>query len=204
MKYTLQIVDNFYNDALEVRKFALQQKFIKRPGNYPGVRTDRISNLNSNFFTYFAQKLTALYFDKSEKVEYDIVTLFQSIDGSYDTGWIHTDLSTGEYDVAGVVYLTPQAPIGTGTGIFRSKVEPIQASDIAKKPYSIDNLNNPNYNKEQQRFNDQFECTVNIGNVFNRLVVYPVEEWHTQMGFFGNTLETSRLTQVFFAKFKLC
>jgi hypothetical protein len=203
MKYTVQIVDNFYEDAQKVRNFALQQKFVKRPGNYPGVRTDRISNLNLNFFKYFAKKLTALYFDNSTKVEYDITTLFQSIDGSYDTGWIHTDLTVDEYDVAGVVYLSPQAPIGTGTGIFRSKTEPIQISDIAKKPYSIDNLNNPNYNKEQQRFNDQFECTVNIGNVFNRLVVYPAEQWHTQMGFFGTTLETSRLTQVFFAKFKL-
>jgi hypothetical protein len=203
MKYTVQIVDNFYEDAQKVRNFALQQKFVKRPGNYPGVRTDRISNLNLNFFKYFAQKLTALYFNNSTKVEYDITTLFQSIDGSYDTGWIHTDLTVDEYDVAGVVYLSPQAPIGTGTGIFRSKTEPIQISDIAKKPYSIDNLNNPNYNKEQQRFNDQFECTVNIGNVFNRLVVYPAEQWHTQMGFFGTTLETSRLTQVFFAKFKL-
>jgi hypothetical protein len=60
------------------------------------------------------------------------------------------------------------------------------------------------YEKEQRVYNSQFEKILDVGNVYNRLAIYPVTEWHTQSGFFGMTKENSRLTQVFFAKFTIC
>ena len=200
MKYSVQIVDNFYQTPDVIRKYALEQKFYKRPGTYPGLRTDRISDLNPELFKYFANKLVKLYF-KNKKVEYDIITNFQMIDNQYNIGCIHRD--DVNIDVAGVVYLTPQAPIQTGTSIFTPIVEPLNDCTVPTDPLSIDNVNMVEYNTKLSTYNNQFERTLEIGNVYNRLVVYPAQYWHAQSGFFGDNLQNSRLTQVFFAKFTL-
>jgi hypothetical protein len=204
MKYPIQIVDNFYEDPDKIRKYALAQNFIKRDGDYPGIRTERLSDLNKQFFEFFANKVASLYFsDKDIKLEYDIFTNFQIIDGKYNMGWIHQD-DIGYFDVAGVVYLSPGAPINTGTTIYKQTSDILKQISIPMDPYTIENLNIVEYEKEQKIYNSQFEKTLDVGNVYNRLTVYPVKAWHTQSGFFGNTKENSRLTQVFFAKFTPC
>ena len=137
------------------------------------------------------------------KLEYDVITNFQIIDGKYNMGWIHQD-DIGYFDVAGVIYLTPNAPLNTGTSIYRPIDDIIKQSKLSHDPYSTENLNISEYEKEQKIYNSQFEKTIDVGNVYNRLAVYPVKAWHTQSGFFGTTKENSRLTQVFFAKFTPC
>ena len=204
MKYPIKIIDNFYENPDGIRKYALEQNFYKRVGNYPGIRCDRLSDLNRPLFEFFSNKLVSLYFnDKNLKIEYDVITNFQIIDNKYDVGWIHHD-DIGYFDVAGVVYLVPNAPINTGTSIYRPIVDSINHVNLPMDPLSIENLNLYEYEKQQKVFNSQFEKTLDVGNVYNRLVVYPVTEWHTQSGFFGINKENSRLTQVFFAKFIIC
>jgi hypothetical protein len=205
MKYSIQIVDDFYQDPDRVRRYALEQKFYKRVGDYPGLRCDRLSDLNRPFFEFFANKLTELYFDKNVNIEYDIISNFQSIDGRHSKGWIHQD-DNGYFDVAGVVYLSPDAPIGAGTSIYRPTVDVVKPKpeDIPIDPYSIENIDMDEYDKQQEIYNSQFEKILEVGNIYNRLVVYPVTEWHTQSGFFGVDKESSRLTLVFFAKFTIC
>jgi hypothetical protein len=204
MKYSSQIVDNFYEDPDKIRKYALEQNFYKRVGNYPGIRCDRLSDLNRPFFEFFVGKLSSLYFsDTNVKIEYDVITNFQIIDSKYNVGWIHQD-DNSYFDVAGVVYLTPNAPINTGTSIYRPIVDSVNYSTLPHDPYSIKNLDMTTYEKEQRVYNSQFEKILDVGNVYNRLAIYPVTEWHTQSGFFGMTKENSRLTQVFFAKFTIC
>lgn len=70
---------------------------------------------------------------------------------------------------AGVLYLTPDAPYEAGTGIFAE-------------------------NKS-----GEFDLVTAIGNVYNRLVLYRADQLHSsiQAGF-GTTIDTCRLTQVFF------
>jgi hypothetical protein len=204
MKYPVQVVDNFYDAPDKIRKYALQQNFYKRIGNYPGIRCDRLSDLNPTFFKFCVGKIISLYFtDSNIKIEYDVIMNFQIIDGKYNKGWIHQD-DIGYYDVAGVVYLTPNAPIDTGTSIYRPLTEKIKHTKLNHDQYQIENVDMLDYERQQDVFNSQFEKTLEIGNVYNRLVVYPVSEWHTQSGFFGTTKENSRLTQVFFARFKPC
>jgi hypothetical protein len=199
MKYSIQIVDNFYEDPDKIRNYALQQDFYKRVGNYPGFRCARISDINKTFFEFFVHKLLPLYFNDNVKLEYDVITNFQIIDGKYNKGWIHQDL--GNFDVAGVVYLSPDAPANTGTSMYRPTNNRIEPAKLPYDPFSIKNLDIVEYERQQEIYNSQFEKILDVGNVYNRLVVYPVTEWHTQSGFFGNTKQNSRLTQVFFAKF---
>ena len=70
---------------------------------------------------------------------------------------------------AGVLYLTPDAPTEAGTGIFK---------DLG---------------------NNDFELVDAVANVYNRLILYRGDAYHRSLlSGFGNTLETGRLTQVFF------
>jgi hypothetical protein len=203
MKYSTQIVDNFYEDPNRIRKYALEQNFYKRVGSYPGIRCDRLSDLNKQFFEFFVNKIAALYFDMNTiKLEYDVITNFQIIDGKYNMGWIHQD-DIDYFDVAGVVYLSPNAPISAGTSIYKPIADSVNQINLPMDPFSIENLNVYEYEKQQKIHNSQFEKTLDIGNVYNRLAVYPVTEWHTQSGFFGTNNQDARLTQVFFTKFIL-
>jgi hypothetical protein len=203
MNYSIQIIDNFYEDPDKIRKYALEQNFYKRDGNYPGIRSDRLSDINKALFELFVSKIASLYFDiNTVKLEYDVITNFQIIDGKYDKGWIHQD-DIGYFSVAGVVYLSPNAPINTGTSIYKPIVDKVKQVNFPMDPYSVKNLNVHEYEKQQEVYNSQFEKTLEVGNIYNRLAVYPVTEWHTQSGFFGTTKENSRLTQVFFARFAI-
>jgi hypothetical protein len=204
MLFHTLIVDNFYDDPDAIREYALKQKFYKRIGDYPGVRSDRISDLNRPLFELFVNRLIRICFNVApKKIEYDIITNFQLIDGKYNKGWIHQD-DINYFDVAGVVYLSPDAPIDAGTSIYKPIVNAISKISQPMDPHIIQNLNIHDYNKIQEAYNSQFKKTIEVGNVYNRLVVYPAVEWHTQSGFFGSDNESSRLTQVFFARFTLC
>lgn len=129
MAFHTLIVDNFYDVPDVIREYALKQRFYKRVGEYPGVRCDRISDLNRPLFEFFADRLIRSCFNVvPKKIEYDIITNFQLIDGKYDKGWIHQD-DINYFDVAGVVYLSPNAPIDSGTSIY----EPTVSSVIKNK-----------------------------------------------------------------------
>lgn len=69
---------------------------------------------------------------------------------------------------AGILYLTPNAPLEAGTGIYKG--------DLTNS-----------------------ELVNGIGNVYNRIILYPGEMLHRSIvSGFGSNKETGRLTQTFF------
>jgi hypothetical protein len=200
-----KIIDNFYDVPSVIRKYALQQKFYKRPGHYPGLRTDPINELDYDFFYNFIKKITSLYYDlEKQKIEWDVQTIFQWAGKEHEMGWIHQD-DIDYYDVAGVVYLSPNAPKDCGTSIYTPVVDIIQKYNVPTDPFISDNpVDLFSYRQEQKHYNSQFKRVKKIENVFNRLVVYDCKQWHAQDGFFGKTKEDGRLVQVFFARIRPC
>ena len=86
--------------------------------------------------------------------------------------WIHKD----DTQWAGVLYLTPNAPVESGTGIY----EPL--------------VDNPNGNGLE----DWKQIDL-VGNIFNRLVLYRGNLHHRSvLPGFGTDKETGRLFQTFF------
>jgi hypothetical protein len=47
-------------------------------------------------------------------------------------------------------------------------------------------------------YDELFTPIDNIGNVFNRLILYPGDAFHKSNDYFGNSVEDGRLVQVFF------
>lgn len=180
MRTNVIIVDDFYSNPDEVRQFALQQEF-KEKGNFPGRRT--------NSFITDEAKLTLQKILKphaGDIVKWDAVSGLTGcfeFTTSFDRSWIHTD----HYNTwAGIVYLTPNAPLSSGTGLFKHKL-----TNNRKEEGKF------NYDGETQDIT-KWELVDRIGNVYNRLALYRSDLFHSSLDYFGNDINNGRLFQLFF------
>lgn len=182
------IVDDFYNDVDDVRAMALSMEFGTR-GNYPGQRTVPIYNEGvkkaigdiikpaAGEITYWQTEYTGAFQYTTQR----------------DRSWIHADQTT---NWAAVCYLTPDAPLSGGTGLFRHK-----ATGWHKAPKLADGSYDPNglelIGKDSQDMT-KWEMTTFLGNVYNRLVIYRGDIFHTSLDYFGTDKYDGRLFQTFF------
>jgi hypothetical protein len=207
----ITIVDNFYEDPMSVREYALTQTFSRKNMPWPGTRTDPLSTINPEMHSTFEQKILNLFFNlKTDTIESDFLIEFQLIPEKYEEGWVHVDTGVS---FAGVVYLTPGAPTNAGTSIYEDNDPDPKIKHLKPHPQGFELQQKMNfyndkdvdidvYRKTRDEHNNQFNKTIDVGNVFNRLVVYPGEYCHRESKMFGTDPTNSRLTQVFFAKIK--
>lgn len=181
------IVENFYEDVDEVRKFVLSKEFGSK-GNYPGQRTRCFATEEmKNFF----QKCVYPYGGKIIQFDMDGDDP-NNVNGSfqyttaYDRSWMHTD---GYTNWAGVLYLTPNAPLSAGTGLFKYE---------SGERWVSDNLENKIDFGTISQDSTKWEQIDNFGNVYNRLIIFNSRHYHMSLDYFGSDVETGRLFQVFF------
>ena len=193
MRFNSLTIDDFYSNPMQVREFALSQEFKVR-GNYPGQRTksfltEPLKKKLRDILYPFAGEITYWGSDDPENnytgsFQYTIAT---------DRSWIHADSTT---DWAAVCYLTPDAPLSSGTGIFRHKATGWSHYDYKRK-------DEPGYNESAPPGSDcqdytKWELVDRIGNVFNRLIMYRADNYHVSLDYFGKDKYDGRLFQVFF------
>ena len=188
MRFNSLTIDDFYSNPMEVREFALKQDFEVR-GNYPGMRTksflnDSIKKRMRDILYPFAGEITWWGGDYTGSFQYTTAA---------DRSWIHADSTT---DWAAVCYLTPDAPLSSGTGLFKHK-----PTGLYTAPRNEDGT----YDKEllAKIYKDsqdmtKWEMVDRIGNVYNRLVLYRGDIYHTSLDYFGKDIQDGRLFQVFF------
>jgi len=177
------IVDNFYQDPDSVRNYALSQTFHVS-GNYPGMRTDvcsneggYIDNIKLSLEKIIGKSIRYFPLDKYN-------TSFQYTTEDSKT-WIHHD----EMSFAAVVYLTPDAPLDSGTAIYRHKPTGI----MKHSPEEIIDFNNFEHMEED------WEIVAEAKNIYNRLVIYDSMYYHRSVvPGFGKDQFDGRLFQVFF------
>lgn len=189
MRFNSLTIDNFYVNPMEVREFALKQDYAVR-GNFPGMRTipflnDSTKEKIREILRPFAGEVTWWGDEYTGSFQYTT---------ALDRSWIHADSTT---DWAGVCYLTPDAPVSAGTGIFKHKKTGWMNYDY--KQSSID----PNYDKGAPSGDDmqdytKWELVDRIGNIFNRLIMYRADNYHVSLDYFGKDINDGRLFQVFF------
>lgn len=172
MRVDLLSISNFYNNPDQMREFILTQPF-DAIGNYPGKRTksfidDNIKNTIQEFIRPFAGNVTWWGDEASGAFQYTTVS---------DRSWLHVDGT----DWAGVCYLTPDAPLSSGTGLYRRKTnDPIE--DHFSEFYDL----------------TKWDLVDRIGNVYNRLILYRGDLYHCSLDYFGKDLQTGRIFQTFF------
>ena len=191
----LIIVDNFYEDADDIRAFALKQPFDVT-GNYPGRRTLPFHN-----WPGLKEGIQKIVQNAGGKIlpgggvgwDGPYTTSFQYTTKN-DKSWIHPDYTT---KWAGVCYLTPDAPVTGGTGIFRHK-----ETGLERPPYLASGKQDEDWLQKHcwpiSNDMDKWDMTTMVGNVYNRLVLYRGDLFHSSLDYFGEGLEDGRLFQTFF------
>ena len=202
MDFPTICVEDFYDNPDSIRQFALSQKYEKTDdGKWPGKRTAPLHEINPILFDQFCNKLFSIFydFDTCGKIQWIVRTSFQLIDPLVDdpnniknTGWIHLDGTSAVF--AGVIYLTPNANLHSGTSVFRLKNKDTIDETDAKIKYYRDGIDE-NYDELLKKHNSSFEETITFNNVYNRLVAWEGNQWHGVNNFYS---EEPRLTQVFF------
>ena len=191
MRTNLIIVDDFYNNVDEVRKFALSQPFDVK-GNYPGVRTGCLINDSTR---ENIQKIVEPHGGKIiDWLESDEYTGSFQMATSRERTWVHSDNVNNSYlhdspnYWGGVLYLNPDAPLEGGTSFYRSKVN----KSIYNHNY--DHLASDVYSQDMTKW----DIATEVKNIYNRLILFRGDQWHSSSTYFGHDNETGRLTQVFF------
>lgn len=184
MKTKVIIIDDFYPNPMEIRQKALSMEFKVR-GNFPGSRTEPF--INGLIYENIQKSLISTCGKITNFPTNDYNASFQIAFAS-DRSWIHSD-PWNEW--AGVLYLTPDAPLSGGTGTFRHK----QSGFYEHRPEHPE-LSAAAMNEGMDM--TRFEKVDVIGNVFNRLVLFRGKSFHMSLDYFGNQLDNCRLFQVFF------
>lgn len=179
MRSNMFIVDDFYQNPDAVRKLALKQDFAEI-GNYPGFRTKTFldqdtKNVIQNLIMPHGGKVT-------EWNDRDGLTGCFQICTADERSWIHTDHFNSW---AGLIYLTPDAPVNGGTILYRYKETGEMYQGELGDNYEA-------YDKTK------WEIVDRIGNIYNRLVMYRSDIFHMNEEYFGKNKEDGRLFQLFF------
>jgi hypothetical protein len=174
------VVDGFYEAPDEVRAFALNCTFIGDSKYHKGARTAetyRFPGLKERFEQILGRPV--LNWEK-----YGTNGCFQTC-VSGDKIVYHHDIQ----QYAGVLYLTPDAPVGSGTSLYRSRNT---GSMIGFGASYADTYPNGHLDPSA------FECVDVVGNVYNRLILFDSRMIHAASAYFGDSKETGRLFQLFF------
>jgi hypothetical protein len=181
------VVDQWLNNPAETRQYALTLPYTTK-GNYPGKRTK--SYANTDWVPYLEKHLPRgeriTWFDTHPFAYNGSFQVCTETDGS---SWIHKDTT----DWAGILFLGPpnETPIHAGLTLYRHKptgyLRGTDNTSTAIIPSDDD-----------YRDSSQWEPSVTVGNVFNRMVLFRGSCFHKSSLYFGTSLNTGRLFQVFF------
>ena len=197
---TVTVIENFYENPDEIRKFALKQKFsycheLKGIDYvFPGCRTKDLFELDKNLYEKVCRKLVSIFHNTNkDHMRWAITTSFQVVEEKFGRGVLHQDSNT---IFAGILYLTPDAPINAGTSLFK----PNNAFDEEKYQAAL-KQNDVNFKTNQPvsvDYHSMFDEIVRVNNVYNTLIIFNAQTYHAANDFFGDNLQNGRMSQVFF------
>ena len=190
LKRSISVVDGFYNDPDFIREFAMKNLEYKPSGYHKGCRSERFL-LNGT----------------KEKLE--------EVMGRKITNWNHPSYANGVFQFctkddpivyhsdtqayAGAIYLTPDAPLRSGTSTYKSTLTGATRFDPEDMGTERFNATFSHGGSELNFYdNSTLEVVDSIANVYNRLVVWDGRAIHAGNGYFGTDIGDSRFFQLFF------
>jgi hypothetical protein len=184
----LIVVDNFYYKPDMIRDYAINNLKFKESDYHRGKRSEDKFILNGT-----KEKLEEILGRKIVNWNYEYYAngVFQYCT-SYDPIVYHVD----SQQFAGVVFLTPDAPLDSGTATYRSKLtgKTRLDGDDAAYQQTFKGVSN------EMNFYDStsYEIVDKVSNVYNRLVMWDAKAIHAATNYFGDSIENARFFQLFF------
>ncbi len=192
----LIIIDNFYENPMEVREFAIKQIEDYQYNDYhPGKRsssfaTEKHKEIFNKIIAPFFGKITDFNMSKDKEINGNGSFQYNT---SHDIQtWIHVDNSHST-NWGAIIYLTPDAPLSGGTGFFKYK-----DGNLFEADENI--LHNWHIISKYCKDYTKWELVSSVGNIFNRLILFRSDQYHASLDYFGKDIEDGRLIQLFFFK----
>jgi FkbM family methyltransferase len=186
LQSTSWIVDNFYENPDEIRKFALEQDY-----DIGGIGRGYIGNRTHKQFLFPELK------EKFENVMGKKITKWEEygMNGRFQYCWSGQPLvyHCDSQKWGGMLYLTPNAPYQCGTTLYAHKKT--RARTYYDQGWNSSWIDVPG---DCHLDGTPFEPVDVFGNVYNRLVIFDASCIHSASEYFGTVKENCRLWQMFF------
>ena len=208
------VVDDFFSDPDDVVKFGRSLRLKDYVMGYPGRRTPSLNKTHPSFANALMKKIFSVYFSDPSKVSCEMASItFQVIpkfsenkEDSRNAGWVHKDahgVRSCRNKLSGVIYLTPNSQLKTGTSIVNVKKEcgsylsgynNLDMNQIPMKSWFEEhrgqklhqqelllqefNLNREEISRDKEKWNGYFEPSTVVGNIYNRVILFDGNEYH--------------------------
>ena len=203
------IVNNFLDDPDAVRSWVIDNSkngFLNFDieGSYPGKRTYQLANID--YRSMVESKLKQILPFKFEMDMKRSDSYAYQVCLENEMTWVHVDSSHW----AGILYLTPNAPLESGTLIYREEYKPIlNKMSLKIQRLALDSNKTKTLDDEDKISKEMdslmegsniTDVTIQVNNIYNRLLLLRGSclPHRSNISGFGNSLENGRLTQVFF------
>lgn len=188
----LVVVDDFYENPDEIRKIAMSQNF-ESSDYHKGKRTKTrliVDGTKEEIERILGKKITSWNQRFSGVFQYCTAE---------DPIVYHTDSQS----YAAVVYLTPDAPVESGTSFWRSKKNGLWRNpkpiDMFNSRKDYDFLRSEMFGNPPNFYDGtRWELVDRIGNRYNRLAIWNAQLVHSATEYFGLDINDSRLFHMFF------
>ena len=199
------VVDDFFNDPNALVNYG--KALPKRHGDWPGKRSTPLYEIDEELHVNIILKVLSCYYDLdyieiswNSSVMYfqEIPRFSENKNDIRNKGWIHQDPIQDSYQLAGLIYLTPDIDPDSGTSLYNLKsnqVHRIYSKDVLFQDGSFDR---EEHTKSQTKHEENFKEKLRFQNIFNRLIAYDTNEWHRANSFYNDDGKDARLTLSFF------
>jgi hypothetical protein len=204
MKFKYAVVDDFYNNPYDIRKYALSLDY---PEPFEGYTYPGRNSTKSVYDQSLHNEIEKICGSKLRYPKSDTEAGYFRLSTENDTfeQYIHVDPG---WDIAGVLYLNPpnQCEIEGGTSFWMHKKLGIE--HCPRNPEEAALLGYDTYHsiRENLIYGDGLDDTkwlkyLMVPMKFNRLVLFDSLLWHSHNANFGDKKENARLVQLFFLKY---
>jgi hypothetical protein len=178
------VVDDFLSNPDEVRELALSQEYETK--HSVGVRSTQFGW--EEIYRPIFERLLGIEIEPGEFGEGNKCNAcFQWCDAKTPVV-IHSD----QQQYAGALYLTPDAPLESGTSFYQHKITGARHPSGDREKMAITFAEGNIFDKTKWLEVDR------VGNVYNRLVLWSGKSIHSGSAYFGVEIQNARLFQVFF------
>ncbi len=200
MQKSVIIVDDFYDDAMDVRARALELEYPESDDAYYAGRNSREALLTDGIVQMVSHLIGS---DLVPSPHSSIGNFRITLKDDKPKQDVHVDPNR---DWAGVLYLTAPEHCQGGTTFFRHKElgidkMPSDVEEIQKFGYSDHEHMRRSIVEHDGMDRSKWEETMTIPMRFNRLVLFRSWFWHSFTENFGDTMANGRLIQIFFFDF---
>ena len=191
----LVVVDNFYKEPDAIRDYAINNLTYSTSGYHKGKRSSErfiLDGTKEIFERILGQRIYNLEHPEYASGVFQFCTKDDPIVYHVDT-----------QQHAGLVYLSPNAPVSTGTATYKSKITGATKFNKEERDSDLFKQTFKGYGDEINFYDgSSYETVDKVGNVYNRLVLFNASSIHAATEYYGNGINNSRFFHLFFFDLK--